>query len=158
MKTGLKIWAWVIGITLLVSVLGLITKIIFFPVHVAEKTADTTKKVVDKTLDTDNVVFNYEQFHDLYNGAQQQVQNIKNVEKQIEELKDLYGEDATKWPEDVRKDYAHMKETIEGLQMQYNNLVSQYNSNSEKLNRKLFKDKNLPYELPLDYNQFPSNQ
>lgn len=148
MKNGLKI----IGVLFLLSFIGVGVKILFFPAHLAEKAVDTAEGVVDSTLNADNALFNYENFKDLYNGAKSQKMNIENTNKQIAELKEMYGEPST-WSEDVRDDHAHLKENIAGYEMMYQNLVKQYNSDSSKLNRNLFKDNNLPSELPLDYNE-----
>lgn len=147
----MKAYAKLILGVLLVCIIVIGTKIIFFPVNVADKVIDTANGVVDKTLNANNAIINYEQYKDLYNGAKSQVQNIKNSEKGIADLKNLYGESPT-WSKDVRQDYSHLKENIDGYSMQYQSLAKEYNSNSSKVNRNLFKDKSLPIELPLDYN------
>lgn len=150
-KFGFKFWAIIIAIGLFFSIGGCVAKLVLFPAHVANKAIDTAKGVVDQTLNANNALFNYENFKDLYNGAKAQAMNIVDVEKQIDELKVTYGEDAKEWPKDVRGDYAFLKQNIEGFKMQYQSLVKQYNSDSTKLNRNLFKDKGLPSELPLNY-------
>lgn len=147
MKTYFKL---ILGLVF-IFILVIATKIMFFPVNVADKVVNTANGVIDQTLTANNVLANYEQFKDLYNGAKSQVQNIKNAEKGISELKSMYGEAST-WSKDVRAEYSHSKENVDGYVMQYQSLVKEYNSNSSKVNRNLFKDKKLPSELPLDYN------
>jgi len=119
--------------------------------HVASNSVQTAHDVVDKTINADNAVFNYEAFFNKYEGAKMQVKNINNTEKSIQTLKDTYGIDATKWPKDVRGDYSNLQQTIEGYKMMYQKVVQEYNSDSQKLNRNLFKAKSLPYMLPDDY-------
>jgi hypothetical protein len=132
---------------------GFIGKAILFPAKVANNVADTAIGVVDKTLNADNALFNYENFHNMYQGAKQQVVNIKNNEKSLTRLKETFGEDVSKWPKDTRQELYHTQQTIDGYKMQYERIASDYNADSKKFNRNLFKDKNLPFELPLDYTQ-----
>lgn len=153
MKSLGKIWLMVLGIIIIFGVVGFIGKAVLFPVHVLDKTAKTGYGIVDKTLNADNALFNYEQFHDLYQGAKQQVMNISNCKSQINNLKETYGEDASKYPKDVRNDLSFQQQTLEGYLLQYQKIVTEFNSNSQKLNRELFKSKDLPYQLPLDYKE-----
>jgi hypothetical protein len=148
MKKSVKIILAIVAL----SFVGVLIKVLFFPAHVANKAVDTATGVVDQTLDADNAIANYEQFKDLYNGAKAQAQNIKNAEKSIEDLKALYGDPST-WTKDVREEYAFLKQNMDGYLMQYQSIVKEYNANSSKVNRSLFKDKDLPAELPLDYKE-----
>jgi len=153
MKSLIKIWLLVLGMFVAIGVVGFIGKVVLFPVHVLDKTAETGYGIVDKTLNADNAIFNYEQFHDLYQGAKQQAVNISNSKNQINNLQETYGEDASKYPKDVRNDLSFQQQTLEGYLLQYQKIVSEFNSNSKKLNRELFKAKELPYQLPLDYKE-----
>ena len=153
MKSLAKIWLVVLGIIFILGVVGFVGKVVLFPVHVLDKTAETGYGIIDKTLNADNVLFNYEQFHDLYQGAKQQAVNIFNSKNQINNLKETYGEDASKYTKDVRSDLSFQQQTLEGYLLQYQKIVSEFNSNSKKLNRELFKAKELPYQLPLDYKE-----
>jgi len=153
MKSIAKIWLSVLGMFVAIGIVGFIGKVVLFPVHVLDKTAETGYGIVDKTLNADNAIFNYEQFHDLYQGAKQQVVNILNSKNQINNLKETYGEDASKYTKDVRSDLSFQQQNLEGYLLQYQKIVSEYNSNSKKLNRELFKSKELPYQLPLDYKE-----
>lgn len=141
---------------ILLGFIGVITNIISLPFFVANKAADGAKTVVSRTLDGDNILFNYENFKDMYEGAKQQVANIKKQEKSLDDLRKTYGEDAKAWPKDVRDNASFIQQTIDGLNMQYQNIAARYNADSKKLNRNLFKDKDLPYQLPLDPNELIS--
>lgn len=115
----------------------------------ADQVTDTTADVVDQTLDADHVLANYEQFKDDYHNAKAIAENVRTAEASMQEVKDMYGDPAT-WTESVRKEYNFNKQTRDGILMQYQSIVKTYNANSEKLNRNLFKDKNLPYQLPMN--------
>lgn len=149
-KFGLKAWLIVVAIILFISIGGCVAKAVLFPAHVANKAIDTAAGVFDQTLNANNALFNYENFKDLYNGAKAQVMNIVSIQQSIDQLKEDYG-DPVDWTKDVRDDANFLKQSLEGYKMQYQSLVKQYNSDSSKLNRNLFKDKGLPDELPLDY-------
>jgi len=153
MKSIAKIWLLVLGMFVAIGVVGFVGKVVLFPVHVLDKTAETGYGIIDKTLNADNAIFNYEQFHDLYQGAKQQAINISNSKNQINNLKETYGEDASKYPKDVRNDLSFQQQNLEGYLIQYQKIVSEFNSNSKKLNRELFKAKDLPYQLPMDYKE-----
>lgn len=138
-----------IGILLLLAIFGLFVRAVFFPVNVAGKVMDTTAGVVDKTLNADNVLFNYEMFHDLYNGTLQLKANIEQVDKQIADLKAEYSKPTSQWDKEGRKRLSFLEDTRNGYLMQYNRNAADYNSNASKLNRKLFKDRSLPYQIEL---------
>lgn len=112
----------------------------------------STRDVVKQTLDADLVIANYEQFKDDYNGAKAVAQNVKMAEASMDEIREMYGEPDT-WDKDTRKEYNFQKQTRDGLLMQYQSIVKTYNANSEKLNRNVFKDSDLPYTLPLEISE-----
>jgi len=143
-----------IGVAVVIGILltSLFMRVVLFPAHVADKAMDTAEGVVDQTLNANNALFNYENFKDLYNGAKAQKANIENTLKKMDDLKEMYGE-PTEWTKDIREEHSFMKDTLSGYEMQYQSLVKEYNSDSSKLNRNLFKDNNLPEELPLDYSE-----
>lgn len=155
-KSYVKFCAWFAGWMLLFFTVAFVLKIIFFPAHLANAVVDaatnTTTGVINKTLNANNALFNYENFHNMYQGAKQQVININNAEQQINQLKQTFGE-PTKWDKDTKAQYNLLLQNVDGYKMQYNRIVSDYNADSKKLNRDLFKDRSLPYELPLDYKQ-----
>lgn len=64
-------------------------------------------------------------------------------------IKATYGTDAAKWPKDVRQDLSFQEETKTGYVTMCNRLATEYNANSKKLNKSLFKDWNLPDQVPL---------
>jgi len=147
MKIFFIVLAIIFSLGFISAGLGLIT----LPGHVTSNSVQTAHDVVDKTINVNNALFNYEEFFNKYEGAKMQATNIKNTEKSMQTLKDTYGEDAMKWPKDVRNDYSNLQQNIEGYKMMYQKIVQEYNADSQKLNRNLFKSKSLPYMLPDDY-------
>lgn len=145
MKYALAGFFSVICLILFLFFLNLIGIFSFF----TDQVTDTAAGVVDQTLDADNVLTNYEQFKDDYHNAKAVAENVRTAEASMQEIKDMYGDPAN-WTESIRKEYNFNKQTRDGILMQYQAIVKTYNANSEKLNRNLFKDKNLPYQLPLN--------
>jgi hypothetical protein len=140
-------------IFIVLSLLGVACNIISLPFFAANKAIDGTKTVISRTLDGNNILFNYENFKDMFEGAKQQVANMNKAKLSQKDVKTTYGEDAKQWPKDVRDQYSFLQQNIDGYNMQYQSIVARYNADSKKLNRNLFKDKALPYELPLDPDQ-----
>jgi hypothetical protein len=62
-----------------VSILGFIR-------YTAHKTAQAAYGVVDKTLDTDNIINNYEWFKMQYNSYQQIKGNIEDAENTVKDF------------------------------------------------------------------------
>lgn len=141
------------GVKILFLVIAVATvTFVTFSLEYANKVAKSGEEVVEQTIDTDNVLYNYENFKDLYNEAKAQVAKIESAEEQKQGLKETHGE-PKEFPEDIRKELADLNENIAGFEKQYQSIVKQYNSDSSKLNRNLFKDDNLPAELPLYYQE-----
>lgn len=114
--------AVLIGMIIIATILlGLGLRILFFPVHVANRVIDTAEGVVDKTLNARNAVFNYEWFHDLYQGANQQLANISQVDKQIADLRDEYGgKPRAEWDRYGKERLSFLEDTRNGYIMAYN--------------------------------------
>ncbi|MFC8686049.1 hypothetical protein [Brevibacillus porteri] len=152
-KLSTKVVLIWIGVLLFLLLAGLLAKSILFPAHVANKAADTAYGVVDKTLNAENALYNYENFQNLYQGAKQQASNIENAKSSIKRLKEVYGEDTSTWDKEATEQLNLALQNIDGYAMQYQRIVAEYNADSKKLNRNLFKDKELPYELPISHEE-----
>ena len=91
-------------------------------------------RVIGKTLETDNIIFNYEYFFDT-NAA------YKSRLSQVQEYRQLLASE-TDAGEKIR-----LRTEYSAMQQSCRELATKYNANSRKLNRGLFKDRQLPYEL-----------
>lgn len=138
----------IIGLVILVLVGGLFLRVALLPLFVAERAVSTTEGVIGKTINADSALRNYEFFHDTYQAVQQQQANISDVDKQIAALKAEYGgKPRPEWDRAGKDRLAFLEDTRNGYVMNHNRLVADYNANSMKLNRRLFKDRGLPYTL-----------
>lgn len=135
------------GVCLLIILIPITVKLIFFPSHVADKAIDTSYKIVDKTLDADNVLQNYEFFKQQYQDYKSLVSSIEMSTKQIEQYKLQLPKDRVQWSEADKNELDRLNIVLLGQKQQLNNIISEYNAKSKMQNRSLFKTKELPYEL-----------
>lgn len=88
----------------------------FWPFSVA-------KGVIDKVVNPNAIIQNYEWYYDQYNAIQAQEANIK-----------MMPEDAPELP---------------GMRMVMNNAIAEYNSRSRQITRNLWKADDLPYQIKI---------
>lgn len=115
-----------VGIPVTVSLLGTVTSVITAP-----------GRVITKTMRTDNIIYNYEWFHDT-NGA------YKAKLGQIATHKDLVttAED--------RDERSILRIELAAMKQSCRELVTKYNANSIKTNRSVFKGREAPEELHMN--------
>lgn len=91
-------------------------------------------RVINKTLQTDNIIFNYERFFDVnanYTARVAQIDEYKPV---------LAGETDPAEKARLRTELSAMKQSCREL-------ANGYNADAQKLNRSLFRDSKLPEQL-----------
>jgi hypothetical protein len=91
-------------------------------------------RIVSKTLDADNVINNYEWFHDA-NG------NYLARVAQIKQFKAL----ATAEPDPQEK--SRLRIDMAAIQQSCRDLSRRYNANAAKMNRGIFRERSLPDQL-----------
>lgn len=107
-------------------------------------------RIVNKTIDADNVIYNYEWFKQRHEdiGAieskiELSVSAVNSFESSAGERKDWHRED--------REEHARLSTVRLGLEQQRADLVAEYNARSRMVNRSIFKtgDSELPEEIEL---------
>jgi len=91
-------------------------------------------RIVSKTLDADNVITNYEWFHDA-NG------NYLARVSQIKQFKALNG------AETDPQEKSRLRIEMAAIQQSCRDLSRRYNANAAKMNRGIFREKSLPDQL-----------
>lgn len=124
MKTIFYIIAGLLGAVLLLGFLATATSIISAP-----------GRVLRETLQTQNIIDNYELFFDLNAGFERRVADINSYR---ELLNDATGDEATR-----------LRIEFKGLQQTCRDIATRYNAASAKQNRAVFKSSDLPYTLNL---------
>lgn len=115
-----------VGLLVVLGVAGMV-------VNVATKPA----QLVNKTLDTNNIIHNYEWFYDVdaaYRAKLGQITVHKSLAAQ----------------ETVPAERSRLQMELAAMQQSCRELVTKYNANSEKVNRSLFKSNNLPETLDIN--------
>jgi len=129
MKTALYIFG--------IIILSLATIITVNMCSTAATVATAPGRVLKKTLETDNIVNNYEWYYDAkasYDGRLSQVQQFKKMYS-----KQPAGGNAS--------DHQRLLFELAAIQQSCRELAQGYNANSQKLNRKIFKGWSLPETL-----------
>lgn len=125
---------------------GLLIKIIFFPLNTVEQSVDMAYDVVNKTLDADNAIYNYEWFKQQEAQIRQNLKNEEIAKQEWEEFKASLPEDREKWTREDKQEEASLRNSYYALQKLTNKSIEDYNAKSAMANRNIFKD-NLPANI-----------
>lgn len=138
-KSITKIIFWIIGILFLITISVTVIKTLLLP-------AKTAADVIEKTLDANNVLANYEWFKQQYNDWEAIKSKVQQAENSVTTFKSEAG-DRAKWTFEDKEESARLQSIADGLKYQKEDIESKYNARSKMLNRNLFKTNDLPYEL-----------
>lgn len=114
--------------------------------HTSGTISDSANGVIDKTLNSDNVIYNYEYFKQAY-------QDIKTLDKQIIDAQqasqtfDQQFKNRKDMDRDDKQESDRLHAIVLGLQQQRQNEASTYNARAQMTNRDIFKDHDLPNSL-----------
>ena len=123
---------WAFIALFLIMVFVILTNIFF----TATKVATAPGRVVQKTFETDNIIHSYEWFYDV-NASYQARTN------QIEQFKNLFESEPD--PKEKRT----LRIELTAIQQTCRELATEYNANSEKINKSIFKGWSLPDTLSI---------
>ena len=138
----------ILGIIVLAAVLILVGRLVLFPLFVARKIVGAATGVVERTLDPDNVIYNYEWFKLKYENYLATENKIENAEFTLAIFKDDAG-DRSKWSFEDKNESSRLSSIVLGLQNYIEDIVAEYNAKSRMVNRSIFKmgDKILPERI-----------
>lgn len=145
-KKDLKLLLIFIGVILLSIPLAIGIKTMFFRVNTVDKSIDTAYGVVDKTLDADNAIYNYEWFIEQEAHIRTCLKNEEIAKEEWELFKSELPEDRTTWDRDDKQEEASLRNSYYALEKLTNLAIEQYNAKSEMVSRNIFKD-NLPSNI-----------
>lgn len=142
--------AFGIGVVVFIS-LGILT-LLSTVLGVFNFGVETGKEVIKKTVTADKIIYNYDNFYNIYEGLKGIKNNIEATDKEIKSIEDSYtGQSKDEWAKSDVERYSFIKDTRNGYVQNYNRNASDYNSNAQKLTSKYFKDWNLPDRIELIY-------
>lgn len=127
-------------------ILGAVAGVFSMPFHAASNAIQTGHDVIDKTINADNAIYNYEWF-------KQQKQDIEVAKQQYQNA--VQAEDAFKASAGDRKDWtfedkgeaARLASITLGLKNQIIQRTEDYNARAKMANRDIFRDGLLPEAL-----------
>lgn len=137
-----------IGILLILLLLfgGIGLKSLLFPVNTASQSIETAYEVVNKTLDGDNAIANYEWFK----SQEAYIRQCLGNEEISKEEYDLYlttlPKDREKWDRQDKDEESSLRNSYYALQKLTNKAIEDYNAKSSMVNRAIFKG-NLPSNI-----------
>jgi hypothetical protein len=102
--------------------------------------------MIEKTMDADNVIYNYEWFKTTYHYIDATQKKIATLENEKEAFNESAGP-RQNWSFEDKNEYSRLSSTISGLKNYKNDLIAEYNAKSKMINRKIFKGGDLPPEI-----------
>lgn len=150
----MKYFGYFIAVLLGLVILGVVgraVRIAMFPVRVLDRSIETTEGIVDKTLNANNALYNYEWF-------KQQKEDIKAIEAKIEIAQTAEASfkaesgDRKNWTFEDKNESARLGAIKQGLQSQYQDMVATYNARAKMANRNIFLDGKIPSIIQLGSN------
>lgn len=103
-------------------------------INAVNKAATAPARVASKTLETDNIIFNYERFFDQNKNFVARVAQIKEQASYLEAETDP-------------AEKSMLRTEVSAMRQSCRELAASYNADSQKLNRNLFKSNSLPAAL-----------
>lgn len=102
-------------------------------------------RIFNKTIDADNVIYNYEWFKRQHESIEAIDNKIRQQEVGLEEFKSELG-DRENWDRIDKEEYARLNSVLIGLNQQREDMTAEYNARSRMVNRSIFKAGDI--ELP----------
>ena len=115
-----------VGVAIGLSLLSTVTTI-----------ATAPGRVISKTMETNNIINNYEWFHDAHQAYLAKVQNIATHSKLINLAKS----------DGDNEEVSRLRVEVSGMQMFCTDLAKKFNANAAKINKNIFKGTPVPDTL-----------
>jgi len=146
MTVKLPIWLITIIIIFVIIFASVFIKIVFFPINTVDRSIDTAYEVVDKTMNSENAIQNYEWFKEQEAYIRQCYKNEEIAKEEWEQFLSTLPEDRSQWTRDDKQEEASLRNSYYALQKLTNKAIEDYNARSSMVNRAIFKD-NLPSNI-----------
>jgi hypothetical protein len=129
----------IIGVFAVVSVLGVMC-------HVANTAVDSATGVVDKTLDPNNVIYNYEFFKSAKQDIDATSNQIADAQRAVNSF-DSQFKNRHDMERDDKQESDRLHSVLQGLQQERQNQVATYNARAQMANRNIFRTNDLPNHI-----------
>lgn len=139
---GWKIAAAFFAIIAVFVLAFLLNTFVFNPVRQAGR-------IVERTIDADNVIYNYEWFRQQCHDVIARANQLADVERDLASLEASAGPRST-WGFETSQEWNRLNTIRGGRESSLDDMISTYNARSAMANRALFQDNRLPDTIPLD--------
>lgn len=133
--TPRKIIKWVVVGTICIGALGVVASY----TGMFSSVATAPSRVIERTMKTDNIINNYEWFHDANAQYKSRLGQITDFKKQLESVKD-----------DDRQEKNRLNVDLGATRQSCRDLATRYNANATKSNRSIFMGKEAPESLNME--------
>ncbi len=138
-----NVWGWIILVVLILLVIVLVTPVLrdwLLPWTAYKAEVGSAEKIIEKTYNADNAIYNYEWFKKQEEKIKSTEQQILNTKQQMDDYRVIYGANASAWDSDVKAEYSRLSSTYTGQKNFYAEVVAEYNARSKMANREVFHD------------------
>jgi hypothetical protein len=129
----------VISLFVAMSVLGVMC-------HIANTAVDSATGVVDKTLDSNNVIYNYEFFKSMKQDIDATTRQIADAQHAVDSF-DAQFKTRHDMDRDDKQESERLHSVLLGLQQERLNQVATYNARAQMANRNIFRTNDLPSHI-----------
>jgi hypothetical protein len=135
-RTIRRIVFWIIGLGLLISGGMWVVRILSVP-----------GQVIEKTLDPNNIIQNYEWFKQQYQDYNAINQKCVDADSAVAKFSRDAGPRSS-WTFEDKTEFSRLSSISDGLKYQRADIVAKYNARSQMMNREIFKGRDVPERLP----------
>jgi hypothetical protein len=134
-----------IGIAIIIGlvVIGIVGQVIAFPFHVVKNEIQTGHDLVDKTINADNAIYNYEWFKQQKEDIDATGKKLGVAEKTLQVFKSEAGDRET-WTFEDKNESARLGAVAQGLENLLTQQIADYNARARMANRNIFENGLLP--------------
>ena len=136
----------IVGFLVILPIGAFVLKVVLLPWFAANQGLNSAYDVTKKTLDADNVIYNYEWFKQQYEDIEATKKKRDILEKQLLDFKKEAGP-RKNWTFEDKQSYSQLRTTYIGLSNYLQDLVANYNARSKMANRNIFKDGLIPSSI-----------
>jgi hypothetical protein len=108
--------------------------------------AEQAGVIAERTLNADNVIYNYEWFHQHYTDWQAAGTNADAKERELNNALTIAGP-ASSWNLATQREISQLRVELSGLRAHRVNIANEYNAHTAMANRDLFRSRSLPERL-----------
>jgi hypothetical protein len=137
----MKTFLMVAGIVIAVGAVGILLKVVLFPVSTLEKEINTAYDAQSRVLNADNAIYNYEWF-------KQQYEDIEAAKRQLDNARESYGAFVKDLPVEQtfqdKQEKARLNSVVLGAENRIEQLIADYNARAKMATRNIFINSVLP--------------